>query len=310
MREEDAFIAALKADPSDEATRLVYADWLEERGDVRGELIRLESRMSQLAPSCDEFAGLKPRRTALRAGADAEWLKAMGYVPRHRPLFTKLPERRVERWRLVEEFIDTWYRPLAPGDGCAEKEITAAERRLGFRLPAALREWHTLAGRREDVFSSFNRLIPVSALEIDGERDALIIQRECQNCEQWAIRRADLGLDDPPVIQLVGRNESCATTTEFAWLIMFIELQSGGGTVQGLARLREPTAQELFRSRFVESSFSARYRTESPFRFFEGTGLFLGAVELDLVLFTAQSETDLDSLRDLVSEALEIFERP
>src|SRR5262249_59809421 len=36
------------------------------------------------------------------------------------PLFTKLPEGRVERWRLVEEFIDTWYRPLRASDGVSE----------------------------------------------------------------------------------------------------------------------------------------------------------------------------------------------
>lgn len=31
----DAFAAALDADPSDSAARLLYADWLEERGDER-----------------------------------------------------------------------------------------------------------------------------------------------------------------------------------------------------------------------------------------------------------------------------------
>jgi carbon storage regulator len=39
--EEESFWRAIAASPGDEATRLVYADWLEERGDPLGEFLRL-----------------------------------------------------------------------------------------------------------------------------------------------------------------------------------------------------------------------------------------------------------------------------
>src|SRR5262249_54858852 len=39
---EAAFLQAVRDEPEDDATRLVFADWLEERGDPRGELIRLQ----------------------------------------------------------------------------------------------------------------------------------------------------------------------------------------------------------------------------------------------------------------------------
>src|SRR5262245_15136360 len=39
--EDAAFLAAVLSDPDDTATRLVYADWLEERGDLRGEFLRV-----------------------------------------------------------------------------------------------------------------------------------------------------------------------------------------------------------------------------------------------------------------------------
>lgn len=39
------FLAAIRARPADEAPRLVYADWLMSRGDVRGELIALDERV-------------------------------------------------------------------------------------------------------------------------------------------------------------------------------------------------------------------------------------------------------------------------
>jgi uncharacterized protein (TIGR02996 family) len=40
--DEDAFIEAIGAAPEDEAARLVYADWLEERDDPRGAYLRAE----------------------------------------------------------------------------------------------------------------------------------------------------------------------------------------------------------------------------------------------------------------------------
>lgn len=40
--DEDALLAAIVAAPEDDAPRLVYADWLLERGDARGEFIRLQ----------------------------------------------------------------------------------------------------------------------------------------------------------------------------------------------------------------------------------------------------------------------------
>jgi uncharacterized protein (TIGR02996 family) len=42
MPEEAAFLEAILAAPDDDTLRLVYADWLEERGDPKGEFIRLQ----------------------------------------------------------------------------------------------------------------------------------------------------------------------------------------------------------------------------------------------------------------------------
>jgi uncharacterized protein (TIGR02996 family) len=47
MRDEAAFLEAIREDPNDDAARLVYADWLEEQGDSRCEYLRLEYRLSQ-----------------------------------------------------------------------------------------------------------------------------------------------------------------------------------------------------------------------------------------------------------------------
>src|SRR5262249_30328713 len=53
--------------PDDVATRLAYADWLEEQGDSRGEFLRLEHQLSQI-----------PLRLAqLRQQIDPAWLAAV-----------------------------------------------------------------------------------------------------------------------------------------------------------------------------------------------------------------------------------------
>jgi carbon storage regulator len=46
--EEEAFLRAVAADPGDEATRLVFADWLQERGDPLGEFLRLQCEREEL----------------------------------------------------------------------------------------------------------------------------------------------------------------------------------------------------------------------------------------------------------------------
>jgi len=48
--EHTGLIAAICEDADDDQVRLVYADWLEEQGDPRGELIRLQIEFARMAP--------------------------------------------------------------------------------------------------------------------------------------------------------------------------------------------------------------------------------------------------------------------
>src|SRR5437016_2339467 len=47
MHDEQAFLQAMQEKPEDTPLRLVFADWLEERSDPRGELIRLLHTLTQ-----------------------------------------------------------------------------------------------------------------------------------------------------------------------------------------------------------------------------------------------------------------------
>lgn len=69
-RDGSALLAAIYAEPSDTAARLVYADFLSERGDVRGEFISLQ---------CNRAVDAKPsaRERALLKNHGREWLGAL-----------------------------------------------------------------------------------------------------------------------------------------------------------------------------------------------------------------------------------------
>jgi uncharacterized protein (TIGR02996 family) len=74
MNDETPFIEAILAAPEDEAPRLIYADWLEERGDVRGEYLRLEAALGSLPEGDHHRRTLTERLNELRPTIDAEWL--------------------------------------------------------------------------------------------------------------------------------------------------------------------------------------------------------------------------------------------
>ncbi len=45
---DDDFLQAIEAGPCSQAARLVYADWLDEQGDLRGEMLRIQEELRQL----------------------------------------------------------------------------------------------------------------------------------------------------------------------------------------------------------------------------------------------------------------------
>jgi len=47
MTDDEAFIRAIVDAPNDDAPRLIYADWLDERGDPRGEYLRAETEWAK-----------------------------------------------------------------------------------------------------------------------------------------------------------------------------------------------------------------------------------------------------------------------
>jgi uncharacterized protein (TIGR02996 family) len=77
------FLAAIQASPDDDAPRLVYADWLQKRGDLRGEFISIQCRLAgmEIDPDDEARAQLQARQWELFDEHAAAWLAEVGLLP-------------------------------------------------------------------------------------------------------------------------------------------------------------------------------------------------------------------------------------
>ena len=74
---EERLLAAIAA--RDHASRIVYADWLEERGDAaRAEFLRLQDRLLGVSPEDPAFRAGRERLEVLARDLDVDWRHAVG----------------------------------------------------------------------------------------------------------------------------------------------------------------------------------------------------------------------------------------
>lgn len=79
LTSEDAeFLEEIRRSPNDDTPRLIYADWLEEQGDVRAEYLRLECEVASLGKHDALYVELRPRLMELRQQIDIRWITAVG----------------------------------------------------------------------------------------------------------------------------------------------------------------------------------------------------------------------------------------
>ena len=74
---EAEFVARIRADPDDATLRLVYADWLEEQADARGDFLRVHLSLRGLDPDQPRRVELEHALSRLRKDVDPAWLTVM-----------------------------------------------------------------------------------------------------------------------------------------------------------------------------------------------------------------------------------------
>lgn len=188
MITEEEFLRAAVEDINDALRRLVFADWLEERGDPRGDWLRLGCELARLGPKDGRRAALEARQRQLfeshreslivweRQFALARIKDKVSRAPKSHPLYGKgsrhegrlnpvLSEEEVaaferrHRVTLPEEYraflLEVGNGGLGPGDGLSSL-VEAAEhsptRDLGRPFPFSFRLYQEeLASFGEDL---------------------------------------------------------------------------------------------------------------------------------------------------------------
>jgi uncharacterized protein (TIGR02996 family) len=78
LTDSDALLAAIAANPDDDAPRLIYADWLDEHGDpARAEFIRVQIALTRISVDDPNRHVLKLREKALRKRNRNDWLRPL-----------------------------------------------------------------------------------------------------------------------------------------------------------------------------------------------------------------------------------------
>jgi uncharacterized protein (TIGR02996 family) len=92
MTHDDAFLQAILENPDDDTPRLIYGDWLEERGDPLGVFIRIQCRLAALSEDDERRSLLERHERELLACHQDRWLGEL------RPLLS--------RWTFRRGFLD------------------------------------------------------------------------------------------------------------------------------------------------------------------------------------------------------------
>ncbi|MGC0418675.1 SMI1/KNR4 family protein [Embleya sp. AB8] len=221
----------------------------------------------------------------------------------HAALPTALADR-AGAWEFIRAFAADRSRAIGDADGYDAAELDASAARLGVELPAALRELYRLLGRREDLTSNHDVLLPPDKLYV--EDDVLVFREENQGVAWWGVR---LGGEDPAVVV----SYSPATPTAEHWTAWLPKLSLAAvemvlsETVLFDDKLMEaqdldPEDLDELPEEMAELAFPGYPESEPPgerVRWFAGPNL-LGRYDGGMMLIRARTEEHLELFFDAV----------
>jgi uncharacterized protein (TIGR02996 family) len=113
MTPDDAFLADIVANPDDDGLRLIYADYLDEKGDPRGEFIRVQVELARL-PN-DMRTGRRRRELETRQGQSLqergqEWARPFRGLVADLNLRRGFVEAVATRPEVFLEQADAWFK--------------------------------------------------------------------------------------------------------------------------------------------------------------------------------------------------------
>jgi hypothetical protein len=161
-----------------------------------------------------------------------------------------------DRYRLTIEFI---LGDAASFPGLPEERLAAAERRIGLRLPVALRDYLLFAGGEHRLNTAQDRLCSPEKLGLDGS--VLPFYFENQGVVLWGIPVHRFGEDDPPVVEAENNPAKhwepfADRTSDFLVMMLYWQAANGGLPItangwasRGLASRIHASWSKLFQHR-------------------------------------------------------------
>jgi uncharacterized protein (TIGR02996 family) len=137
MNDEDLFLRKLLEDPADDTTRLVYADWLDERSDdvsaAKSRFLRLTVQLLQPIRYTGERKRWRRELQALAATLDTGWLAAVSRLKVENCGGKRDEDRRHGRIRLLFEFVcEMRWDELAPTEDRAVRFCEGCEQEVYY----------------------------------------------------------------------------------------------------------------------------------------------------------------------------------
>ena len=238
MYDEDALFRAVLADPDDDAPRLVYADWLEERGDPRAEFIRVQCERASLPAADPRAAELRARERALLAAYRRRWNGPLHRALAAGPLRNQVGARRrmIRGWAYRRGFVEA----------------------VAMQLGAFLRHGDSIfALGPVQYLRLFERFVPAQATPPPTVRPWI---RELASCPHLArLRTLDLhglALDDGAAAELAASPYLQRLTT--------LDVSQNRLTGRGLRALRRSRQLRGLRALIPNRNLFGRLRSPQP----------------------------------------------
>ena len=141
--------------------------------------------------------------------------------------------------------------PLSERSAFPASVLTTAEKRLGIRIPAALRDYYLVAGRERRFNACHNRLLSPNQWTLDKHR--LVFMEENQSVVLWGVSTRNPETADPPVSQAINdeslvwnlENRKCS---QFLAVMLHYQAVNGGFRFCGTGSVSDPPIDRLKRN--------------------------------------------------------------
>lgn len=137
MPSDADFLAKLQAEPADDTTRIVYADWLEEQGDpvsiARANFLRLTVRAAEPEGTKREQKALSKQLQHRAAALDTSWLAVVSRMPIENCQGKRAQAESGRAMALQFEFLcDRRWEELAPTTNPAVRACDACQQSVHY----------------------------------------------------------------------------------------------------------------------------------------------------------------------------------